>query len=234
MMARGPVLLTLHLAGFAWNIFSVFKNLEVTGLTPRHGAHTYGGRWKYLTFINQVLQTIYFGVSLLTDIVQLLNPDRKRGFGCYLMLLRDCMFSVLAFPVGTFVVSCFWSLYAYDRELVYPKILDTIIPQWLNHSMHTTVLPLLLIELVVCSHEYPSKKKGLLALSVFCFAYMAWLLWIHYASGIWVYPILEKLDSVGMAVFFAVSIVVMAPLYFLGEFLTKRVWAKPQGYKKRK
>ncbi|MED6237575.1 hypothetical protein ATANTOWER_028223 [Ataeniobius toweri] len=34
-----------------------------------------------------------------------------------------------------FVVFTFWTLYLYDRELVYPKLLDNFIPQWLNHGM---------------------------------------------------------------------------------------------------
>lgn len=34
-----------------------------------------------------------------------------------------------------FVVCTFWSLYLVDRELVYPKLLDNFIPQWLNHGM---------------------------------------------------------------------------------------------------
>jgi len=34
-----------------------------------------------------------------------------------------------------FVVMTFWGIYAVDRELVYPKHLDALIPQWLNHSM---------------------------------------------------------------------------------------------------
>lgn len=33
------------------------------------------------------------------------------------------------------MVVTFWSLYLYDRELVYPKLLDNFIPQWLNHGM---------------------------------------------------------------------------------------------------
>lgn len=78
--------------------------------------------------------------------------------------LRDWMMAVLAFPVGAvsththnscnghlkllaclcqycgcvflqFVVCTFWSLYLVDRELVYPKLLDNFIPQWLNHGM---------------------------------------------------------------------------------------------------
>ncbi|XP_050773769.1 uncharacterized protein LOC127031078 isoform X2 [Gopherus flavomarginatus] len=35
-----------------------------------------------------------------------------------------------------FVAVTFWTLYAYDRELVYPKELDEINPPWLNHTMH--------------------------------------------------------------------------------------------------
>ena len=29
----------------------------------------------------------------------------------------------------------FWGIYAVDRELVYPKALDKLIPPWLNHIM---------------------------------------------------------------------------------------------------
>jgi len=34
-----------------------------------------------------------------------------------------------------FVVLTFWGIYAVDRELVFPKALDGIIPSWLNHVM---------------------------------------------------------------------------------------------------
>lgn len=39
------------------------------------------------------------------------------------------------FFVFQFVVTMFWSLYLYDRDLVYPRLLDNFIPQWLNHGM---------------------------------------------------------------------------------------------------
>lgn len=29
----------------------------------------------------------------------------------------------------------FWTIYAYDRELVYPKLLDNFVPGWMNHGM---------------------------------------------------------------------------------------------------
>ena len=37
--------------------------------------------------------------------------------------------------VYQFVVLTFWGIYAVDRELVYPKHLDKIVPVWLNHIM---------------------------------------------------------------------------------------------------
>ena len=42
--------------------------------------------------------------------------------------------SIPSIPVQ-FVVVTFWGLYAVDRELVFPKHLDKIVPMWLNHVM---------------------------------------------------------------------------------------------------
>ncbi|XP_053309004.1 androgen-induced gene 1 protein-like [Spea bombifrons] len=223
----------LHLAFLAWNVFGVWQNLEVTGSELSHGAHTYGGRWKYLTFINQVLQTVFFGVCVLADLGQLFLSS-KNGMCSGLVKIRDYLFAVLAFPIGVFVVFSFWSIYAYDRELVYPKVLDSFIPPWLNHIMHTFVLPLLLVELFVCSHQYPSKKRGLLGLGICCLAYLSWILWVHHASGIWVYPILQKLDAVGLMVFLAASVIITVPFYQMGESLTRLRWGGAKNTKKKK
>lgn len=48
------------------------------------------------------------------------------------MINEACNESDLHFQ---FVFTSFWSIYAYDRELVFPKVLDDIIPTWLNHAM---------------------------------------------------------------------------------------------------
>ncbi|XP_073438567.1 androgen-dependent TFPI-regulating protein-like isoform X1 [Dendrobates tinctorius] len=230
MAALGIV---LHVGFLAWNVFAVWQNLEVTDSKLSHGAHTYGGRWKYLTFLNQVLQTTFFGVCLLCDLLQLCLSNRNR-LCSVLTRVKDCIFAALAFPVGVFVFASFWSIYAYDRELVYPKELDSIIPQWLNHAMHTFILPLMLIELVTCSHQYPSKKSGLAVLVSFGIVYLSWVYWVHYAADIWVYPILAKLDAVGMLVFFTSSFLIMLTFYLFGEWLTRLRWGSGRPSKKKK
>ncbi|TFK05014.1 zinc finger protein 850-like protein [Platysternon megacephalum] len=80
-------LTVVHLGCFLWALFSLSQNVGLPHSARRESENTYGGRWKYLTFINQ------------------------------------------------FVAVTFWTLYAYDRELVYPKELDEINPPWLNHIM---------------------------------------------------------------------------------------------------
>ncbi|POI35460.1 hypothetical protein CIB84_000788, partial [Bambusicola thoracicus] len=102
------------------------------------------------------LQAVFYGVSFLADVLRLIKELRCAK--CVISS-RDLLFSVLAFPVSThypnpinsislllkclppsvfcfqFVSISFWILYTYNRELVYPKSLDGVIPSWLNHTM---------------------------------------------------------------------------------------------------
>ncbi|XP_071469068.1 androgen-induced gene 1 protein isoform X8 [Marmota flaviventris] len=115
------------------SILCNYKAIEM----PSH--QTYGGSWKFLTFIDLVIQAVFFGICVLTDLSSLLtrgsgNQEQERQLK-KLISLRDWMLAVLAFPVGVFVVSVFWTIYACDREMIYPKLLDNFIPGWLNHGM---------------------------------------------------------------------------------------------------
>ncbi|XP_042318329.1 androgen-induced gene 1 protein isoform X1 [Sceloporus undulatus] len=205
--------------------FSVLCNYKAIDM-PAH--QTYGGSWKFLTFINLVIQAVFFGICVLTDLSSLLtkgndSQEQERQLR-KLISLRDWMMAVLAFPIGVFVVTMFWSLYIYDRELVYPKLLDNFIPPWLNHGMHTTVLPFILIEMRTTHHEYPSKTYGLVAVSTFSVGYILWICWIYHVTGVWVYPLLDYLGSGAKIVFFAIVTAIINILYLLGEILNNSIW----------
>ncbi|KAF4092274.1 hypothetical protein AMELA_G00019020 [Ameiurus melas] len=193
---------------------------------PAH--QTYGGSWKFLTFIDLVIQAVFFGVCVLTDLSSLLmkgtaNVEQERQLR-KLIGLRDWMMAVLAFPVGVFVVTMFWSLYLYDRNLVYPRLLDNFIPQWLNHGMHTTVLPFIIIEMRTTRHLYPSRVCGLLAVCCFCVGYVLWMCWVYNATGVWVYPLLEHIDTVARVVFFICLTALTGLYYIMGEILNSYIW----------
>ncbi|XP_016094197.1 androgen dependent TFPI regulating protein 1 isoform X2 [Sinocyclocheilus grahami] len=178
--------LLVHLLMLSWYVFTIWSNCTLQ-ISDRHpGVRSYGGRWKYLTFIN------------------------------------------------LFVFISFWTLYTYDRELVYPKLLDEIIPIWLNHAMHTVIMPLLLLQMFLQNHRYPSRTKGIFSLALFAALYLSWVLWVHHASGIWVYPIMAHLSPVGLCVFLGGASLFMAPLYLLGEKLSLMMWSSTGNQKKKK
>lgn len=210
--------------------FSILCNYKAIDM-PAH--QTYGGSWKFLTFINLVIQAIFFGICVLTDLSSLLtkgndNQEQERQLR-KLISLRDWMMAVLAFPIGVFVVTMFWSIYLYDRELVYPKLLDNFIPTWLNHGMHTTVLPFILIEMRTTHHEYPSKRFGLVAVCTFSVSYILWVCWIYHVTGVWVYPLLEHLGSGAKVIFFATVTAITNIMYLLGEVLNSCIWDAQKG-----
>uniref|UniRef100_A0A4W3HHI5 Androgen induced 1 n=1 Tax=Callorhinchus milii TaxID=7868 RepID=A0A4W3HHI5_CALMI len=204
------------------SVLCTFKALDI----PAH--QTYGGSWKFLTFINLVIQTVFFGICVLTDLSSLLthgsdDQEQQRQLR-KLISLRDWLMAVLAFPTGTVVVIMFWALYMYDREMVYPKILDSFIPQWVNHGMHTTVLPFLIIQMRTTQHRYPSRQLGHVAVCLFSMAYIVWIFWIQHMTGLWVYTLLEHLSCLMKIGFFAAGVAVVNVLYVLGDILNSFIW----------
>ncbi|KAF5888118.1 androgen-dependent TFPI-regulating protein-like isoform X1, partial [Clarias magur] len=170
-----------------------------------------------------VMQTVFFGFCVFNDLIRVLFPG-KSSTSASLVSVQDFLFTVLAFPIGAFVFTSFWSIYSYNRELIFPKVLDDIIPTWLNHAMHTVILPLLLVQMYLQHPKYPSRPTGILSLALFASLYLAWVLWVHHASGIWVYPIMAHLSPAGLVVFLGVASLSLAPLYLLGEKLSRVFW----------
>ncbi|XP_007579294.2 androgen-dependent TFPI-regulating protein isoform X4 [Poecilia formosa] len=184
------------------------------------GIFVYGGPWKYLTFLNLLLQMTFFGLAAVND----LQPGEKAESA--LNRWKDLLFSVFAFPVGTFVVVLFWTIFAYDRELVYPANIDAFFPPWINHAMHTLVLPVLLGEVLVQPHTYPQMRHALAALSVVGVAYLSWIVWVYLTVGVWVYPLLGHFSAAGLLGFFFFNMVVVTLLYLLGDRLNSQIWRK--------
>ncbi|XP_069106287.1 androgen-induced gene 1 protein-like isoform X2 [Argopecten irradians] len=177
---------------------------------------------------NQVFQLLYFGIATLNDFCGSdVRPSKEpQGRKSFLQKLRDILLASVTFPAGVFVVCTFWGIYAVDRELIYPKRLDKLIPVWLNHALHTFVLPLLLVELAVVYHQFPRKRIGLGILSTFSLAYLIWILWIAYVSDFWVYPVLKVMHGHHRVIFIGTLLVFFSFLYLIGDFFNRILWGK--------
>nr|XP_047931570.1 androgen-dependent TFPI-regulating protein isoform X2 [Anser cygnoides] len=126
--------------------------------------------------------------------------------------------------LNLFVSISFWTLYTYNRELVYPKSLDGVIPLWLNHAMHTAILPVALLEILATPHHYPAKKKGVILLGCTAFLYIIWVLWIYFVTGEWVYPLFASFSPAGLGAFFISNLAIIVCFYNFGEFLNRMIW----------
>ncbi|EDW76138.1 uncharacterized protein Dwil_GK14825, isoform A [Drosophila willistoni] len=234
----GALRTLLHLIAavqFSYGIFYDYSYVEFPvnindNAKPMH--HPFGGKFKYLTFLDAIIQALYYIVSLANDFVGTneLTPKRPPAIRRF----KDWLLATLAFPVALNVGVTFWTLYAIDRELVFPKILDPVFPSWLNHVLHTNIVVFIVLELFTSYRAYPKRSTGLTGLAIFMGSYLIWIHIVKHYSGVWVYPVLEVLQLPQRILFFAAVLGFTFSLYVLGEFLNNIVWAKEVKLAKRK
>ncbi|XP_071804633.1 androgen-induced gene 1 protein-like isoform X3 [Asterias amurensis] len=176
-----------------------------------------------LTYWNLVFQLTYFFICCVSDLVT--SSGAHSPITRKIASFRDWFLAAVAFPIGTLVVVVFWAIWAIDRELIFPKFLDQFFPAWLNHVMHTFVLPILLLDMYMIRHRYPSKTTGILGLAFVALSYTCWILWLGFVVDIWVYPFLKVLNGAVFGSFILVSALLLLVLYFTGEKLCKIFWS---------
>lgn len=210
-----------HLAMFCTSGYAMFARLTyVDKLLPYSGQT--GGPWQFLTFWNVNFQVFYFGLCAFIDVI--LSFNQRSKFGGKLCRFRDWFLAAVAFPFGTLVAVMFWSLYAIDRELVFPKWMDEVFPMWLNHVMHTAVVPFLLVDMYLIQHNYPSRKSGVTGTIFVGLAYLLWILYLGFVLDIWVYKVLKVLSGVHFVLFFVVAAVLLLCIYVFGEKVNSSMW----------
>lgn len=194
---------TLFFAIFAATLYYNIASIFIDGVT-----NSYGGRFKFLTFINILLSVLYYGLALLNDLApaQLLFARKKDVVKQDVSLLkcRDFMFGSLTFPLSFLVTFIFWGVMAVDPELMLPTNMRAKIPVhgFYNHCAHSAPILCSVLEMFIVNHpHFPSKTRGFLFFTAFCVAYISWILWIAFRADIWVYPVLKVLSWSGRAVF---------------------------------
>lgn len=189
--------------------------IDPTGKIPK-----YGGRFKFLTHINQWFQLFFFGLQFLTDLFP------RSSFKCTLQKLCDLMFTTIAVPTSFFVAVTFWAIYAYDRNLVYPEAFDLVVPQYLNHFWHTTIALWVVFETLLYFHRYPSTGVAAAVNFAVNAGYLSWIVWVFVKTGFWVYPVLQVLPLPFLALFCGGCMFFSLSLYLVGKAIAHLRWGK--------
>ncbi|XP_067046203.1 androgen-induced gene 1 protein-like isoform X2 [Acropora muricata] len=84
------ILLLSHICGTVLFAYTLYHHLQVKA--PNH--RVYGGKFKFLTFLNVIVQLVYFTIAIIGDVLTLI-----KGKDSWLIKLRDILFASLAFPI---------------------------------------------------------------------------------------------------------------------------------------
>jgi len=222
MSAKESVLHLLFFSVFAATLYHNIANIFIDGVT-----NSYGGRFKFLTFINLNLSVFYYGFALLADLISSQRLPKKESNDPKFSLLafRDFLFGSLAFPVAFLVTSIFWGVMCYDSELMLSSNLRHMIPVhgYYNHCAHSAPLLLAFLEMILIKHpHFPSKLRGIMFFTVFCVAYISWIMWIAYRANIWVYPFLKVLSWPGRVIFLGSAYIFGLCAFFIGFFINHK------------
>ncbi|KAM6455268.1 androgen-dependent TFPI-regulating protein-like [Liasis olivaceus] len=92
-----------------------------------------------------------------------------------------------------------------------------------NHQ-HTSIFPLVLLEIFITPHQYPSVGKSLVILGIASLSYQLWIQYTYAKTGKWIYPIFSKLSPLSMTVFGGISTIFVFFCYRIGRFFNHMIW----------
>ncbi|KAJ2938390.1 hypothetical protein O0L34_g13314 [Tuta absoluta] len=183
----------LHvLALYHYAVVGLFaKDLEL-GLKESQNEELYmlyRFRVAYLTGWNVLFQTTFLFLALAHDALEW-SSKQDSTVGQKIRYWRDVIFSALVVPYTCFVFTMFWSLYTIDRELVFPKVYDAVVPWWFNHCVHTNILAMVVVETVLQPRRQPVNRKLELMMDgavgiLYAIVYYS----IYFFAGRWLYNV---------------------------------------------
>ncbi|XP_066269636.1 androgen-induced gene 1 protein-like isoform X5 [Branchiostoma lanceolatum] len=214
--------LCLYILQELYGMFFMRPHLKVRRLWLRRSTS--------LTVWTLMGHTVFFGSCVLADLIEGVLGKKAAG----LRKVQDYVLASVLFPMSMIVTVVFWGMYAVDRELIFPAALDKIIPPWVNHVWHTTVVPVLLLEMYLVHHRHPSRQAGLTGAVTVGIVYLIWVLIVAQVGGFWVYPFMAAMSNFQFFLFCCFVAVIGCSFYLLGEFCNKIFWGSMETSRKGK
>lgn len=184
-------------------------------------------KFRYLTGWNLIMQCAYFSACTGEYVLRTMARESPPQFLKKWQKLRETIFQALLFPMGLTVSSVFWTLYRYDRSLVYPEIVDQYVAPHVNHLMHTNVSVIVVLEMLLRPQYYCNRGRNLAILRFFSCTYLACYSYTYWARGVWLYPLYYNLSWTQRIVTnILVTFIVPSACYFLGEAIANSLWGK--------
>ncbi|XP_078665108.1 androgen-induced gene 1 protein-like isoform X3 [Branchiostoma floridae x Branchiostoma belcheri] len=210
----------------------VYKELHIMWYISPHlpGTDTFLQQSSRLTVWNTMAHTVFFSSCVLADFIEGVLGKKAAG----LRKVQDFVLASILFPMSMIVMVVFWGIYAVDRELIFPTSLDHVIPPWINHVWHTTIVPVLLLEMYMVHHKYPSRRAGLTGAVTLGLVYLTWILIVAKVGGFWVYPFMAVMTGFQFVLFCCCTAAIGCVFYLTGELCNNVFWGPRETPRKQK
>ena len=200
-----------------------YLNDDVLKILKSRDHYMFGGRTKYLTFLDLNLQLFYFFLMTICALCECFTIKTTK-----LNMFCNFVFCSFAFPLGVFVFTSFWGIYAVDRELIWPKRLELIVPIYQNHIRHTLPMIGVLLDLFVSPKQYEtSVLKGFMPLQIGIMCYSCWVIVVKYVTNVWAYGVLEIMTYTQLFFFYVVLNILIGFLFLIGKKINSILWKNP-------
>ncbi|VEN61084.1 unnamed protein product [Callosobruchus maculatus] len=171
--------------------------------------------WAFFTIWTFTLQLIFLGLAVCHELSELLklNLSVRKKLG----RARAVIFDTFTFPCTLLTVTVFWTVWHIDRELIFPRELSKVFPDWLNHMLHTFILVPVIVEILAPKkHNFVDYKVAARSLFLFALIYQLVYLYVYMLHGVWLYPIHEYLSWTGKIILFTSKIVALMAFQKIG------------------
>lgn len=180
--------------------------------------------YRYMTNWNLAIQIIFCLLCLTYDFHKIFYIEKWSN---QLKKFLDFIFYSIVGPNNLFVSIAFWSIYAYDSLAIFPIPLNTILPDWLNHFIHTGIVLLSFLDIVFTDRKTPSFKISFVIYTSFVTYFGLSMVHLYVTRGLWVYPIFYELTNFQrvmlMCFFVTAGMVSYLTIWYTKIFLDKAV-----------
>ncbi|KAL6060119.1 hypothetical protein QOT17_012817 [Balamuthia mandrillaris] len=231
-MLQRAVAFVFHVVCFVLDAYYYKKTLDLfDGFRAKGWTQVHAGEFAFLTTLTHLFQTVFFALSILSDLHSWLSPHPPpppQQRATLLSSVVDALFGVV-FTYACIVGLFFWGIFLYDRELIFGAHLDGIYPPDLNLFQHGVTSLLMIAEALLVMHPNFVQKaelgRDLLLVTLAGFAYVFWtLFWVLVRGSSWPYPFQADMDVAGHVVFNAVAYGFVLCKFFFGRWLCGWRW----------
>ncbi|XP_050358940.1 androgen-dependent TFPI-regulating protein-like [Nymphalis io] len=186
-------------------------------------------QFKYITIWNVAFQMLFLFMSLACDISLLHKVKKEPKYIAYVRSYKDIFFASVVWPLSLTISAVFWPVFIIDRELIFPVYIDKALSLLSNHIMHSSIVPIVLWELLFQPRSRPSSHKWFIAHTIIIASTYMYVLLANYAEhGRWPYPVLNKLYGTPyFALLYIILITIYVLVYSIQWTLTEYLHKKP-------